>query len=98
MITRGRILQILFLNIFYASPLYAIECVKDTQVVNGQLINSPYCADQYLAKVANGYGIKVTAAQLRNNPNLKKNVCRTVFTDIRVSLICEAAGIPEYRR
>lgn len=86
------------LAFLFATPASAIQCVKDTQVVNGQLIHSPYCADEYLAQVARGYGIKVTSSQLRNNPNLKKNVCRTVFTDIRVSLICEAAGIPDYRR
>lgn len=98
MIRHRHFIQGIFISLLLSTPASAIQCVKDTQVVNGQLIHSPYCADEYLAKVARGYGIKVTPSQLRNNPNLKKNVCRTVFTDIRVSLICEAAGIPDYRR
>ncbi|MFM7084514.1 MAG: hypothetical protein ACKOW3_05870 [Hyphomicrobium sp.] len=98
MVRHMHLIPALLLTFFLSSPALALKCVKDTQVVNGQLLHSPYCADEYLAQVARGYGIKVTSAQLRNNPNLKKSVCRTVFTDIRVSLICEAAGIPDYRR
>ena len=72
--------------------------MKDFQVVKGELLATPYCADEYLAQVAREYGIKVTAAQIRNNPNLKRNVCRTVFTDNRVFLTCKDAGVPSFRR
>ncbi len=63
--------------------------------MQGQLIATPYCQDEYLAQVARQYGLKASAAQLRNNPNFKKEVCRTVFSDIRVQTTCLDAGVPE---
>jgi hypothetical protein len=80
----------------FATPVHAIDCVRGLQRVNNQLIPTPYCQDTYLAEVAREYGLKVSAAEIRNNPNYKKNVCRTVFTDIRVQTTCEQAGVPEY--
>jgi hypothetical protein len=79
------------------TPAHAIDCVRGLQSVNGQLISTPYCQDAYLAEVAREYGLKASAAQIRANPNLKKEICRTVFTDNRVQLTCEQAGVPERR-
>jgi hypothetical protein len=73
----------------------AIKCVKGYQKVQGNLIFTPYCQDQYLAQVARQYGLKASAAKIRNNPNYKKEICRTVFTDIRVQETCLDAGVPE---
>jgi hypothetical protein len=81
-----------------ATPADAIDCDRGFQRVNGQLIATPYCQDEYLAQVARGYGLRATAAQLRNNPNFKKEICRTVFTDIRMDVTCLQAGVPESRR
>jgi hypothetical protein len=90
-------LAIATLVLVLATPVHAIECVRGLQSVNGQLISTPYCQDTYLAEVAREYGLKASAAQIRNNPNFKKEICRTVFTDIRVQTTCEQAGVPERR-
>jgi hypothetical protein len=39
--------------------------------------------------------MRVSAAKIRNNPNYKKEICRTVWTDIRVQTACLNAGVPE---
>ena len=82
----------------FAKPAGAIDCVRGLQRVNGQMIYTPYCRDEYLADVARQYGFKASAAKLRNNPNFKKEICRFVFEDIRVQITCLQAGVPEYRR
>lgn len=81
-----------------ATPASAIKCMKGNQRVQGNWIATPYCQDQYLAEVAREYGIPASASKIRNNPNYKKEVCRTVFTDIRVQTNCLSAGVPEIRR
>lgn len=65
-----------------------IACVKGMQVVSGQLISTPYCQDALVADVARAHGMKVSADAVRNNPNLKRSVCRLVHADIRVSEAC----------
>ncbi len=66
----------------------AIRCKESYQIVQGNLIATPYCEDSYLAEVARGYGTRVSAREIRNNPNRKEQVCRLVGGDIRVSDIC----------
>jgi hypothetical protein len=80
-----------------ASPAVAIKCENGYQRVQGNLIVTPYCQDQLLAEVASSRGFKTSAAKIRNNPNHKKEICRFVFTDIRVQETCLNAGVPEYR-
>lgn len=65
-----------------------IMCVKGMQVVNGSLISTPYCQDALVATVAQQHGMNVSAAAIRNNPNLKRSACRLVHSDIRVSEGC----------
>lgn len=79
----------------FTSPAAAIKCVNGYQRVQGTLIATPYCQDQYLAKVARQYGFRASAAKIRNNPNYKKELCRFVFNDIRVQTTCLNAGVPE---
>ena len=83
--------------IIIATPAGAIDCSEGNQRVEGNLISTPYCQDEYLAEVARDYGIDATGSKIRNDPNYKKEVCRTVYTDIRVQLNCLDAGIPEGR-
>ena len=72
-----------------AAPAEAkLECRNDYQLVQGNLISTPYCADNYVAKVAREYGMRVTDAEIRNNPNTKREVCRFIGHDIRVSEHC----------
>jgi hypothetical protein len=79
-----------------ATPAAAIKCENGFQRVQGNLIATPYCQDQYLAQVARQYGFKPSAAKIRNNPNYKKELCRFVANDIRVQQTCLDAGVPEY--
>lgn len=71
-----------------------IQCERGFQRVQGNLIATPYCQDEYLAQVAREYGFKASAARIRNDPNYKKEICRFVFSDIRVQTTCLNAGVP----
>ena len=75
-------------SLSFVTTASAIECKGRNQVVDGHLISTPYCEDNYLAKVARGYGVKVSGYTIRNNPNRKEEVCRLVRYDNRVSDIC----------
>lgn len=73
-----------------AVPASAIECVDASQRIRpGEYIVTPYCADNYLAKVARSYGTKVTDAEVRNNPSTKREICRFIGHDTRVQHICQ---------
>ncbi|CFX06163.1 exported protein of unknown function [Candidatus Filomicrobium marinum] len=72
-----------------ATPAAAkIRCDGAYQIVNGSLIATPYCGDNYLASVAQSYGSHVSARAIRNNPSKKEEVCRLVGHDTRVQDIC----------
>ncbi len=66
----------------------AIECDENFQIVNGQPISTPYCRDGYLAAVAREHGFRTSAAEMRNNPKRKEEVCRFIGSDIRVQTAC----------
>lgn len=70
-------------------PAAAIECRGPYQVVSGNLLSTPYCGDNYLGSVARGYGKRVSNSEIRNNPNVKQEVCRHIGHDTRVSDICQ---------
>jgi hypothetical protein len=74
--------------VVFPLPASAIKCVRGFQLVNGQMIATPYCQDEYLAEVAHGVDFKAMAAQIRNNPNFKKEICRLVHQDIRAQTTC----------
>jgi hypothetical protein len=77
------------LAIGMAGPAAAkIECRKGAQRVQGEWLVTPYCQDAYLAEVAREYGVKASAAAIRNNPNFKREVCIIVGHDIRVQQTC----------
>lgn len=66
-----------------------IRCNGPYQIVRGVgEIGTPYCEDNYLAKVAREFGVRVSARTIRNNPNRKEEVCRLVGYDIRVQDVC----------
>jgi hypothetical protein len=72
-----------------AGPAVAkIKCVNGNQLVSGSLIATPYCQDELVAQVAREYGMKVSAGAIRNNPNLKRNVCQHVGRDNRIHIAC----------
>jgi hypothetical protein len=74
----------------------AIKCQDGNQLVQGNWLATPYCQDKLLAQVANARGFKTTFAAIRNNPNHKKELCRFLYSDIRVQMTCLDAGVPEY--
>jgi len=76
----------------------AIICRDGTQNIQGSWLATPYCQDVLLTQVARENGLPASLEKIRNNNNYKKDICRTVFTDIRVTDTCLNAGIPEYRR
>jgi hypothetical protein len=66
----------------------AIQCRNGAQLVSGSYIITPYCQDKLLAQVARQYGSRASFAQIRDNPNIKRHVCRLVGRDIRVFENC----------
>jgi len=74
----------------------AIKCQDGSQLIQGNWMATPYCQDKLLAEVALSRGFKTTFAEIRNNPNHKKELCRFLYTDIRVQMTCLDAGVPEY--
>lgn len=73
----------------FAQPALAkIKCLGGNQLVSGSLIATPYCQDELVAHVAREHGMKVSAAAIRNNPNLKRNVCQFVGRDNRIYIAC----------
>lgn len=66
-----------------------ISCKGPYQLVSGVgAIATPYCEDNYLAKIARGYGMKVSNKGVRNNPSTKERVCNFIGHDQRVDDIC----------
>jgi hypothetical protein len=72
-----------------SAPAHAIECDGNFQIQkSGNLIATPYCQDQYLAEVAQEYGMRVSGTEIRNNYSLKSKACRLVGYDNRVRDTC----------
>lgn len=69
-----------------------IVCKDGYQAVNGAEISTPYCNDQHLAKLAQARGSKVTAAEIRNNPNTKESVCAFMGTVGAAASYCNDRG------
>lgn len=65
-----------------------IKCRNGAQFVDGNYLVTPYCQDKLLAQVAREYGMRVSDGRIRNNPNFKREVCRLVGQDIRISEHC----------
>ncbi len=73
----------------WTAPAHAaIDCKNGYQRVQGSYLATPYCQDALLAVVARQYGMKASAAAIRENPNYKRTVCRLVGRDIRVHETC----------
>src|SRR5690349_10828145 len=76
--------------VFMAGPNAeaAIKCKNGYQIVNGSEIATPYCQDNLVAQVARQYGFKASEAEVRNNPNYKRELCRFVGRDNRLTTAC----------
>jgi hypothetical protein len=92
----GSIAALLLAATVLAGPAHAaIKCQDGSQLVQGNWLATPYCQDALLAQVALQRGFKTSFAEIRNNPNHKKELCRFLFSDIRVQGTCLDAGVPE---
>lgn len=65
-----------------------IRCRGAFQLSGGNWINTPYCADLNLTRVARGYGIRVSFDAIRYSASAKERVCRAIGHDPRVSDAC----------
>jgi len=89
MLRYAPIAVVALMPVLIAVPANAkIACSQGFQTVSGQQISTPYCQDKYLAEVARVYGIRVSDAEIRNNPNTKRNVCQLIGRDNRVFIAC----------
>jgi hypothetical protein len=89
--------QVLALAVLLAVPLLGfapapaeagIKCIDGFQIVSGSRIATPYCQDKLVAQVARERGMKVSEAEIRNNPNYKRHICQFVGRDIRIYQAC----------
>ena len=55
-----------------------ILCDGEFQITKYGPIATPYCGDQVIAKVANSYGWRDSAAQVGTNPLAKVYICQTL--------------------
>jgi hypothetical protein len=65
-----------------------ILCDGNFQNVNGLAVATPYCREMNLARVARGYGWKVSDHAIRYSESTKAQVCRAIGYDNRVQEIC----------
>ena len=65
-----------------------ILCDGEFQITKYGPIATPYCGDQLIARVANEYGWRQSAAQVGSNPLAKVYICQTLGTDWRLQGPC----------
>ena len=83
------------LVLFAAFPAEArIECRGNFQITKHGPISTPYCEEKQIARVARSYGIAVTDAEVRNNPNTKVWLCQTIGGDNRLKGSCAGYANP----
>ena len=78
------------------SAIARIQCQGDFQLTNFGLIATPYCEEGNIAVVAQRYGWRVTASQVRNNPLKKVYICQVLGRDIRLKGSCAGYSPDNY--
>ncbi len=82
-----------------AQPAQArIQCKGNFQVSKYGLIATPYCEEEQIARVAQSYGWKVTAAQVHNDPLTKVRICQYLGGDNRLKGSCAGYSPENYGR
>ena len=78
------------LLVFAGIPAEAkIRCHGPFQVIRGAGQHAtPWCEDNYLARIARSYGWRVSNRAVRQNPELKARICRQIGHDSRLIQIC----------
>ena len=93
-------LALLLLGVALVAPVPAvakIKCKGIFQVNKYGLISTPYCQEEEIARVAQSYGWKVTAAQIHNDPLKKVYACQALGGDTRLKGACGAYAPEHYR-
>jgi hypothetical protein len=60
----------------------------ETSKSHGFVFATPYRDEEVIAKVANSYGSRVSAAQVHEDPLTKVYICQTVGYDWRLQSVC----------
>lgn len=76
----------------------AIVCRDGFQYSGGNWISTPYCNDADLARIAREHGVRVSAAEVRNNPAKKYEVCRFIGSSPAASSYCPDEDIGDSGR
>jgi hypothetical protein len=69
-----------------------IRCDGEFQITKYGPIATPYCGDQVIARVANEYGWRYSAAGVGSNPLAKVYICQTLGYDWRLQGPCSGYG------
>jgi hypothetical protein len=69
-----------------------IPCDGEFQITKYGPIATPYCGDQVIARVANSYGWRDSAAGVGSNPLAKVYICQTLGYDWRLQGPCSGYG------
>jgi hypothetical protein len=73
-----------------------IQCRGNFQITKYGPIATPYCEEEQIAFVARSYGVRVTGAQVRNDPLTKVYLCQTLGYDSRLKGSCAGYGPDSY--
>ena len=73
-----------------------IRCDGDFQITQYGRIATPYCEEEQIAKVANSYGWRVSAAEVHHNPLTKVYLCQTIGYDTRLKGDCAGYSPDSY--
>jgi hypothetical protein len=73
-----------------------IRCDGAFQVTQYGLIATPYCEEEQIARVANSYGSRVSAAEVHHNPLTKVYLCQTIGYDARLKGDCAGYSPDNY--
>ncbi len=72
-----------------ASPAQAINCREGFQFQrNGEVIATPFCEAEFLAKVARKHGFRVTGSEIRHYLEAKSKACQIAGGDYGTLSTC----------
>jgi hypothetical protein len=72
-----------------ASPAQAINCREGFQFQrNGEVVSTPYCEAEFLAKLAREHGFFVTGADIRHDPEAMDKACQIAGGDYGTLSTC----------
>jgi hypothetical protein len=78
-----------------AEPAQArVVCKGNFQITQHGPIATPFCEEEQIARVAQSYGWRVTAAEVHYDPLTKVRVCQALGGDVRLKGSC-AGYAPE---